>query len=299
VKFESIYDLKDYFKCLQTSSQFLKVFEYKKQKFYCFKLFKQYFLLYSPSKIDKKEIDLILKSAKLQKKHLVYTLSEESTSTENPQKKSFKEINPRATRIIKLDSDIETIFKQFHQKGRYNTRLAKKKGIVIKTSKDIKTFYKLWKLTAKRDQFYIHSFEFLKESFEKLSKQNASTLYLAFKDNSAIGGLLTLDSKNTRFYLYGASDDKYKSMMAPYLLQYTAIKDAVEKKQKFYDFLGIQNPLDKDKSLQGVTEFKRKFGGEILYFKKSQIIVNNWPIFVLLKLRKFLKNLRLLKMINK
>jgi lipid II:glycine glycyltransferase (peptidoglycan interpeptide bridge formation enzyme) len=93
---------------------------------------------------------------------------------------------------------------------------------------------------------------------------------------------------DTATYLHGATDDEYRNVMAPYLLQWQAIKDAKKAGYKFYDFGGVkteisnspnylisnqtQNPnnqIDKntryqipDTSWSGITKFKLGFAPE-------------------------------------
>jgi len=78
--------------------------------------------------------------------------------------------------------------------------------------------------------------------------------------------------------------------MAPYLIQHQAIKEAKQRKLKIYDFLGISpyspHPLDK------VSEFKRKFGGQIIHYQQNPIVIHKPILFGLLKIRKFLKSLK-------
>ncbi len=246
-------------------------------------------MLYSPQTIHSTSLSAILKAGQLKAKHLLYSLSEASIAQKKPATPCFKEINPRATRILNLNQSQEELLKAMHPKGRYNIKVAKKNQITVKKSQDLKTFYQLWQQTSQRDEFAIHSLKYLEKVFKNL--QNA-TLYLAYHEKKPIAGLIALDGKNTRFYLYGASDHKFRKLMAPYALQWEAILDAKHNQLEFYDFLGVQNPLDKSNKLQGVSEFKRKFGGDIIYFQKGQIKIYNWPIFILMKIRKLLKNLK-------
>lgn len=77
--------------------------------------------------------------------------------------KNFKdEIQPRFVFRLDLRGKTEDeIFASFHQKTRYNVRLASKKGVVIKegSKEDLKAFHEIMVETGKRDDFIIRSYE--------------------------------------------------------------------------------------------------------------------------------------------
>ncbi len=82
--------------------------------------------------------------------------------------KNFREeIQPRYVfRLDVKDKTEDELFKNLHQKTRYNVRLATKKGVTIKdgTKEDLKDFHKIMITTGKRDGFIIRPLEY----FEKM-----------------------------------------------------------------------------------------------------------------------------------
>lgn len=179
---------------------------------------------------------------------------------------------PQYTLVINLQNTEEEILKQMKQKGRYNIKIAEKNSVICKksvdfNSKDFDAFYEILAQTAKRDGFDIHPKYFYKTLLETFGDKNSS-LYLAYLEKNVIAGIIVIFYKDTATYYYGGADYRYRALMAPYLLQWTAVKEAKKKGMKFYDFLGIAPPSDEIKNhpWQGVTEFKKKFGGaEISY----------------------------------
>jgi lipid II:glycine glycyltransferase (peptidoglycan interpeptide bridge formation enzyme) len=65
-------------------------------------------------------------------------------------------------------------------------------------------------------------------------------------------------------YHHGASTSKYPKIPASYLLQWTAICDALKRGDHTYSFWGIAPEGARKHPFQGVTTFKRGFGGELL-----------------------------------
>jgi len=210
-------------------------------------------------------MDTLLEALKpLAKKENAIFLRIDPPITKQIKFKGFRETHsgfqPEDTLIIDLTKSEEEILKQMKQKGRYNIRLAEKKGVKIAESKDIDSFYSLLEQTTTRDSFHGHDKHFYQQMLDKLP-QNA-ILYLATYENKPIAGIIITHFKDTAIYYFGASGNEYRNVMAPYLLQWHAMKEAKKKNLKYYDLLGIAPENTKDHPWGGVTNFKKKFGGE-------------------------------------
>jgi len=180
---------------------------------------------------------------------------------------------PVATLIIDLKQPLETILAGMKQKGRYNIKLAEKKGVKVYKSKDIKKdiekFYAVLKDTWERDVFLGHDKNFYEKMLKTLGGNHAD-LYLAEYNGAPICGIITTYFGDTATYYYGASSNKFREVMAPYLVQWAAIQDAKNAGYKFYDFFGIAPPDAKKHPWKGVTEFKLKFGGRVVEYVKAR-----------------------------
>ena len=173
-------------------------------------------------------------------------------------------------------------------KGRYNIKLAGKKGVVIKkgTEPDLNTFYSLLKETSSRDGFNVNNEKYYELMLKSVPE---SELLIAVYENKIIAGGIFTYTKNQGLYYYGASSNEFRNLMAPYLIQWQAILNAKQRGCIYYDFLGISNPENPDK-LSGVTDFKLKFGGRIVKFNQSYQIIHNNFIFKIYKMIKKLLN---------
>ena len=90
-----------------------------------------------------------------------------------------EEIQPRY--VFRLDIKGKTedeIFKAFHQKTRYNVRLATKKGVTVKegTREDLKDFHEIMKITGKRDDFIIRPLSYFEKMYDELGPEHAKLL---------------------------------------------------------------------------------------------------------------------------
>jgi len=181
-----------------------------------------------------------------------------------------KGFQPEHTLILDLTLSEEEILKQMKPKGRYNIKLAQKKGVKVRKAdpknietynKDIADFYKILQETTSRDGFSGHNEEFYHSMLEVLIPEEMAELYLAEYEGEILGGLIATFSNHKCIYYYGASSNTNRNLMAPYLLQWEAIQEAKSRNYKTYDFLGIAPNNAKNHPWQGVTEFKKKFGG--------------------------------------
>jgi len=179
---------------------------------------------------------------------------------------------PSTTRIIDLRVTEAEILAQMKSKGRYNIHIAEKHGVKVIKSDDIDAFYKLVRETAERDKFKCLP----KKNYEMFLKNlEGSFLLLALDQNKKpIGGLLGVTWNKTGIYYYGASSYNSRALMAPYLLQWEAMKRCKNHGCISYDLFGISpNGSPDNHPWKGVTEFKEKFGGEVLEYPEEKTVV--------------------------
>lgn len=186
---------------------------------------------------------------------------------------STRRVHAQATRIIDLTKTEEEILAQMHPKGRYNITVASRNGIVVRegSESDIGAFYELLKSTGGRDGFKILQ----KSHYTRfLSALEESFFLLAEHQGKPVAGLIGVIWNGTGIYYYGASSYEHRNLMAPYLLQWETMKRCKEKGCTSYDLLGIspENASAND-PWQGITEFKRKFGGTVVTYPHEQMIV--------------------------
>lgn len=206
----------------------------------------------------------------------------------------YKKFITPYTAIINLKQDEEEILKQMKPKGRYNIKLAWKKWIVVKkvekNIKNIEIFYNLIWETTKRNKFYWNSLKYYQTFLEEIKN---SELLFAYYEDKVIASWIFIFDKEVSIYYYWAStsEAKYRNLMAPFLLQWEAIKFAKKSNSKIYDFLWIADPNKKNSSLKWVTDFKLKLTKESINVSSSYIYIHNKIIFYIIKLLRSLKSL--------
>jgi peptidoglycan pentaglycine glycine transferase (the first glycine) len=187
------------------------------------------------------------------------------------------DIQPAQTIILDLSKSEDELLSAMHQKTRYNIRLAEKKGVQIREAsrggflagdgeKEFEKFWNLMQKTSGRDGFTPHD----RDYYEKLlhaAPEKFKLFFAMFEDKIIAAGIFSFFGDNAT-YLFGASDNENREVMAPYLLQWGLIKKAKAAGNKFYDFFGID-----EKKWPGVTRFKRGFGGQEINYPGTFDIV--------------------------
>src|SRR5699024_3313206 len=179
-----------------------------------------------------------------------------------------EEIQPRY--VFRLDIKGKTedeIFAGFHQKTRYNIRLAIKKGVTVKegTKEDLKDFHKIMVETGARDGFIIRPLEYFEKMYDALAPEHMKVL-MAYYEGKPISGVIPIFYGNKTWYLYGASSNEHRNLMPNYLLQWEMIKMAIARHDDIYDFRGVSGVVDESHPQYGLYRFKKGFGGKFTEF---------------------------------
>ena len=179
-----------------------------------------------------------------------------------------EEIQPRfAFRLDIKGKTEDEIFAGFHQKTRYNIRLAIKKGVTVKegTKEDLKDFHKIMVETGARDGFIIRPLEYFEKMYDALAPEHMKVL-MAYYEGKPISGVIPIMYGNKTWYLYGASSNEYRNVMPNYLLQWEMIKLAIARKNDIYDLRGVSGVVDESHPQYGLYRFKKGFGAEFTEF---------------------------------
>lgn len=181
--------------------------------------------------------------------------------------KSKKDHQPAQTLMLELESSKEEqLLAQMKSKTRYNINLAKRRGVEVKISRSaeaIDSFIKLSVETAKRDGIAIHPESYYRRMLGEISSPKLELFTASFKGEVIATALVSFLGE-VATYLHGASSNKHRNVMAPYLLQWSAITHAKRNGYKRYDFGGTKVEFDENNKLKqnswsGITRFKVGF----------------------------------------
>lgn len=191
------------------------------------------------------------------------------------------EVQPRTTLLLDLHKTEEQLLHGMKPKTRYNINLSMRRGVSVEQladGKKIKIFWEMMMETTARDQFSAHPYLYYFNLAETLGKSGTAELLLASYQRRPLAGAIVSHFAGTSMYLHGASTDRMKNIMAPYLVQWAAIKSAKAHGSKYYDFGGAApERAGADHPWAGITRFKRGFGGdEVSYVGAFDLPYNKW-----------------------
>jgi len=170
-------------------------------------------------------------------------------------------------------------------------RRAEKDGVTVEAStnpnEDIKYFLALHDETRKRHGFTPYTNDFFRAQVREFAGSNQCTVYLARHEGRVIASSIHIHAFGETSYHHGASEQT--KVPASYLLQWTAIQDALKRGDTFYNFWGIApTTTDNDGKVQipkkhpfaGVTLFKTGFGGELLNLMHCRDIPTSYKYWI-------------------
>lgn len=208
-------------------------------------------------------IRTIIDLAKEKRGRVVYIEPLDDTHVKYFRDQFFKEIKspslPSKTIHFNLLNSQKKLLAQMHHKTRYNIGLAKRKGIVVRTSKDINEFADFWQKDARTRGQHLSQKKDIKMLHKAFAK--SSDLLFAYKDKKMLGAVLILHAEKTSYYMYAASNSAGKKLHAPTILVWEALAWSKRRGSKVFDFEGIYDGRFPLKAWQGFTRFKKSFGG--------------------------------------
>jgi len=191
------------------------------------------------------------------------------SSTARGARKAVSDTQPPDTVIVGLEGSEEELLSRMKSKTRYNVRLALRKGVrVSRAGRDqLPAWYAVYEETARRDRIALHSFDYYVKLWD-IAAENVGDgvkldLLMAHYNEELLGGIITATYANTATYLYGASTNRQRNLMAPYALQWEAMKRARAAGCGSYDLFGIPPTDNPNHPMHGLYRFKTGFGGRI------------------------------------
>lgn len=202
---------------------------------------------------------------------------------------------PRLEWVLDLEGSEEEMLMARKKKTRYSIRLGEHEGIKIEFVEEnfkdyFEDFYRLMSETAERNGFSLHVKDYYKSIFENLKSEYAYLVLAKDGDKVLVVNLIII-SGQTANYVFGASSREEDKKMPAYLAQWKSIMKAKERGCRVYSFGGVSDKEGKYHGWEGLTLFKKKFGGRELKHGDFFDLVVNPFWYNLYNFRKLLKSL--------
>ncbi len=187
--------------------------------------------------------------------------------------KAKSDLQFKATIFVDLKPSEEEIIDGFKQKTRYNIRLAERKGVTIErrdmTDENVDLMYSLMAATQARAGFFLRQKEYFASYWQGLAKAGLGQLLVASHEGEDLAGIYATHFSTKGYYKDGGSYPIKRNLMAPYMLQWEAMRWAKEMGATRYDLVAVP-PIahleDSDHPQAGLYQFKRGFNEEVTEF---------------------------------
>ena len=170
-------------------------------------------------------------------------------------KASGFEIQVKQTFLADLHHGIDTVFGRLNEDYRRNIRKADAELKVTEEPQMLAKLYEYQKATLNsKDLQVYHSLEQMQAVFDACKAHDSTALWVAKKDNAVQAIVWQVWDDDRAYYLAGAKNPAEKDNRAMTALLWHAMKEAMHRGKKTFDFEGSMDP--------GVEKFFRNFGGE-------------------------------------
>jgi lipid II:glycine glycyltransferase (peptidoglycan interpeptide bridge formation enzyme) len=197
------------------------------------------------------------------------------------------EVDAERCWVLDIGKPEEEILQGMRKTTRYEIRRGLKMDIEVKSTikaSDVTQFSELYRETSKRHGFVSHGS--IVEEFEYFASHNQAVLLLGYFEHTLIASAIILFYGGQAIYHHGAS--RPSKIPVSYLLQWRAILEAKKRGITLYNFYGIA-PEDKpNHPWNGLTLFKKGFGG----YEKRYMHAHDYPVSPLYILPKLIESIR-------
>ncbi len=172
----------------------------------------------------------------------------------------------RNTVMLDVSLSEDDMLARMKQKGRYNVRLAQKKGVSVRqgTPADLPLLYRMYAETSVRDGFVIRNEGYYVSLWEQFMQANQATPLIAEVEGQAVAAIVLFHFGKRSWYLHGMSRNVHREKMPNSLIQWEAMRLSKALGCETYDLWGAPDVFNESDSMWGVYQFKRGLGGYVV-----------------------------------
>jgi lipid II:glycine glycyltransferase (peptidoglycan interpeptide bridge formation enzyme) len=181
----------------------------------------------------------------------------------SPKVARMSSLQPRSEWLLAIDGEEEAIWMAMHKHARYNVRLAERAQAEYKvydpSDVPMDDFYSLMETTGSRDSFSIFDRTYYEAYLAAMTPDEGFVTITYINGTPAAAALFVIHDSQIHYVFAGSSDD-YRKIAPAYFLLWETVKVARARGCTLLNFGGVQDEVKK-LHLQGVTSFKKRFGG--------------------------------------
>jgi peptidoglycan pentaglycine glycine transferase (the first glycine) len=179
------------------------------------------------------------------------------------------DLDPFETREVDLRGGMPAVLGRMHPKGRYNVGLARRRGVDVAMTTDPAAagrFHPLLVETAARQKFAAEPLCYVLDLAATLFPAGLAAAFFASYRGEVLAAAIAVFYGPRATFLYGASRREHRPVMACYALQAAVMAEAIGRGCTTYDLYGVDAAGRPEHGYHLLSEFKRKFGGEVRVF---------------------------------
>ncbi len=184
-------------------------------------------------------------------------------------------VQPPRTILIDVQADDEAILARMNQGTRRKIRKSLKSDIHYYEGgrEDVAKFTAMMQVTGSRNDFGVHEPAYYLKAYDLFVPSGNAALIMAEHGSDSLAGIMVFAAGKTAWYLYGASSNEKRDLMATYGVQWKAIEWARARGCQHYDLWGVPDAdepaleaqfQERSDGLWGVYGFKRGWGGQVV-----------------------------------
>jgi peptidoglycan pentaglycine glycine transferase (the first glycine) len=199
-------------------------------------------------------------------------------SSTSPAVARMSSLQPRSEWLLDISGDEESIWMGLHKHARYNIRLAERAHSEYKVyapaDVPMEDFYSLMATTGKRDSFSIFDRSYYEAYLAAMTPEDGFVAMVYIAGQPAATALFVMHDAQIHYVFAGSSND-YRKIAPAYFLIWETIKIARDRGCTLFNFGGVQDEVKK-LHLQGVTSFKKRYGGyQLDHGLPADLVINH------------------------
>lgn len=171
-------------------------------------------------------------------------------------------VQPAHTAVVDLSGGAEAVLARMRPKGRYNVRLAERRGVKVEVVDDIPLaaarLSRLCAATERRQGIVLPSAGHLRLVLTALP---GARILLGTVAGEVVAGALVVPFAEEAVYLYGGSSERHREHQPSALVQFEAMRVAIAAGCTGYDLWGVPPSADEGHPWHGLRQFKLALGG--------------------------------------